>query len=309
MLLCSRLEFEQAKRESWIRDVRAFSSWRAPLRRGERVYFRKPWQLVADCLGELCARVVGYDGGRRELLRRLRGAHVASYRELPEIVLELRKIKSREEVALLRKSAKIAARGMRCAAELIAAGRSELEIAAEAEYEMRRAGSEGTPFPMIVASGRNSWLPHASATRRQLRRGDLIVIDLGAKHEGYCSDMTRTFAISPLKKQLALIELVGRAQKAAIGRVCDGVKTSDVDKAARGIISRAGYAKFSPHGTGHGVGMEIHEPPGLSPDSKDILREGMVITIEPGIYVPLLGGARWEDMVLVTKKGCKSLTA
>ncbi|MBA7502204.1 putative peptidase [subsurface metagenome] len=309
ILVCSRLEFDQAKREGWIRDVRAFSSWKAPLRRGERVSFCKPWQLVADCIQELGARAVGYDYARKEFIRKLRAAYMASYHELPELMLELRKIKSREEISLLRRSAKIATKGMRCAAESIAVSRTELEVAAEAEREMRMAGSEGTSFPTIVASGRNSWLPHASATRKRLRRGELVVVDLGAVYEGYASDMTRTFALSPTKKQLTLIWLVRRAQNAAINRVRNGAKTSDVDKAARRIISRAGYAKFSPHGTGHGVGMEVHELPGLSPDSKDILREGMVITVEPGIYVPRVGGARWEDMVLVTKNGCKSLTA
>lgn len=309
VLICSRLEFDQAKRESWIRDVRAFSGWKAPLRRGERVSFCKPWQLVANCMQELGARAAGYDHARKEFIRKLRAACTASYRELPELMLELRKIKSREEVSLLRRSAKIATKGMRCAAESITVSRTELEVAAEAEREMRVAGSEGTSFPTIVASGRNSWLPHASATRKRLRRGELVVVDLGAVYKGYASDMTRTFALSPTKKQLTLIGLVRHAQNAAINRVRNGAKTSDVDKAAREIISRADYAKFSPHGTGHGVGMEIHEPPGLAPDSKDILREGMVITVEPGIYVPRLGGARWEDMVLVTKKGCKSFTA
>jgi Xaa-Pro aminopeptidase len=309
LLICSRLEFDQARRESWIRDVRAFSRWRSPMRPGERVYFCDPWQLVADCLRGLGALAVGYDRASRNFARKLRVAHEASYRELPELMLELRKIKSKEEVALLRRAAKVATKGMRCAAESIAVGRTELEIAAEVEREMRVAGSEGTPFPTIVASGGNSWLPHASATRRRLRRGELVVVDMGAIYRGYASDMTRTFALSPTKKQLTLIGLVRCAQKAAIGRVRSGVKTSDVDKAARGIISRAGYAKFFPHGTGHGVGMEIHEPPGLAPDSKDILREGMVTTVEPGIYVPRVGGARWEDMVLVINKGCELLTA
>ncbi len=251
---------------------------------------------------------MGYDYARKEFIRKLRAAYMASYHELPELMLELRKIKSREEISLLRKSAKIATKGMRCAAESIAVSRTELEVAAEAEREMRMAGSEGTSFPTIVASGRNSWLPHASATRKRLRRGELVVVDLGAVYEGYASDMTRTFALSPTNKQLKLIELVRRAQKAAIGRVRKGAKTSDVDKAARKIISHAGYAKFSPHGTGHGVGMEIHELPSLAPDSKDILRERMIITVEPGIYVPQVGGARWEDMMLITKRECKLLT-
>ena len=309
LLICSRLEFDQAKRESWIRDVRAFSGWKAPLRRGERVIFCKPWQLVANCVQELGAQAVGYDHARREFIRKLRAAYTASYRELPELILELRKIKSREEVSLLRISAKIATKGMRCAAESIAVGLTELEVAAEAEREMRVAGSEGTSFPTIVASGRNSWLPHASATKKRLQRMELVVVDLGAVYKGYASDMTRTFALSPTKKQLALIGLVRHAQNVAINRVRNGAKSSDVDKAARGVISRAGYAKFSPHGMGHGVGMEIHEPPGLAPDSKDILREGMVITVEPGIYIPNVGGARWEDMILVKARGTRILTS
>jgi len=180
---------------------------------------------------------------------------------------------------------------------------------AEAEREMRIAGSEGTPFPTIVASGRNSWLPHASATRKRLKRGELLVVDLGATCEGYVSDMTRTFALSPARKQLKLIEIVKRAQSSGMARVRDGMKVREVDRAARDVISRSGYAKFCPHGMGHGVGMEIHEPPGLAPDSKDILDEGMVITVEPGIYVPRLGGARWEDMVLVKARGNRILTS
>ncbi len=309
LLICSRLEFDQAKRESWIRDVRAFSSWKAPLRRGERVSFCKPWQLIDNCMQELGAQAVGYDHVGREFMRKLRAAYTANYHELPELILELRKIKSREEVSLLRKSAKIATIGMRCAAEAIAVGRTELEVAAEVEHEMRVAGSEGTSFPTIVASGRNSWLPHASVTGKSFRRRELVVVDLGAIYKGYASDMTRTFTLSPTKKQLTLIKLVRQAQNAAINRVRSDVETSYVDKAARGIISRAGYAKFSPHGIGHGVGMEIHEPPSLAPNSKDILREGMIITVEPGVYVPDVGGARWEDMLLVKKDGRKLLTA
>jgi len=308
VLICSRLELDQAKRESWIRDIRAFSRWRAPLRHGERVSFRDPRQLIVDCLREFGTRAVGYDRGGRELVRKLRAVHEASYRELPELMLELRKIKSKEEVTLLRRAAKLAMNGMRCAAESVAVGRTELEVAAEAEREMRISGSEGTPFPTIAASGRNSWLPHASATSKKLKRGELLVVDLGATCEGYVSDMTRTFALSPTRKQLKLVEIVKRAQTSGIARVCDGTEVRKVDRAARSVISRSGYAKFCPHGMGHGVGTEIHEPPGLAPDSKDILREGMVITVEPGIYVPRLGGARWEDTLLVKKDGHKLLT-
>ncbi|RLG57326.1 MAG: Xaa-Pro dipeptidase [Hadesarchaea archaeon] len=308
ILICSRLESDQARQESWIRDIRVFSSWKAALRRGERVYFRKPWQLIAECLQEIDARAVGHDGMREDLIRKLRGAYPISYLELPELVLDLRKIKSREELRLLRKSAKIALRGMNCAAELITAGRSELEIAAEAEYEMRKAGSEGTPFPTIVASGKNSWLPHAAATEKKIKKGELVVVDLGATYEGYASDMTRTFTLSPTRKQLRILQLVKLAQHAALKKVKAGTKAKTVDMAARTLITRHGYARFFTHGTGHGVGLNVHEPPSLAPTSEDLLKPKMVITVEPGIYVPQVGGARWEDMVVVKDKGFTLIT-
>ncbi|MEW5994305.1 MAG: aminopeptidase P family protein [Candidatus Hadarchaeota archaeon] len=309
ILLCSRLELEQARRQSWIRDVRAFSSWKAPLQRGERVIFQEMNEVIAGCLRELGASSVGYDRASRDSIRKIRNFHQAGYRELPGLVLELRMIKSADELVLLKKSAKIAVKGMEKAAELVEPGRTELEMAAEAEFEMRKAGSEGTSFPTIVASGRNSWLPHAQATEKKLAKGELVVVDMGATVEGYCSDMTKTFTLSPTRRQLKLLGIVKRAQGAALSKVRPGVKASDIDGAARQVIARAGHARFFPHGMGHGVGMEVHEPPSLSPVSKDILREGMVITVEPGAYLPGVGGVRWEDMVLVWKGGHSSLTS
>jgi len=308
LLLCKRLEFDRAKRESVIKNIQAYFPRRVPLRRGERVYFGEFWQLLAERLRELNVQNVGYDSLGWEALRKLRNAHRADYRELPELIIEMRKIKSKREISWLRKAAELAIKGMARAAELIEEGRSELEIAAEAEYAMRRSGSEGTPLNTIVASGENSWLPHATVTRRRLRRGELIIVDLGAIYKGYASDMARTFSLAPTKKQLKLLNVAKRAQEAAIKRVRDGAEAASVDRAARGVIRRAGYEKFCSHGTGHGVGLDIHEAPSLAPGSEDILRRGMVLTVEPGVYVPGLGGARWEDMMIVTAKGYEILT-
>lgn len=306
-LLCSRLEQDQAKK-GWIRDVRAYSSWEGPLRPGEKVHFKDPWQLLADRVKESEARAVGFDRAGRSLVRKLRGIHPASYLELPELVQEIRKVKSKEEISLLRKSAEIASKGMRAAAETIGIGRTELEVAAEIEYAMRMTGSEGVSFPTIVASGKNSWLPHAQATKKKLRNGELVVVDLGAFYDGYASDMTRTFALKPIPKQLKILELVKRAQAAGVSRVKEGASAGEVDSAARNVLREAGYSKYCPHGTGHGVGTEIHEFPSLWPKSKDVLKAGMVITVEPGVYLPRVGGVRWEDMVLVKKKGNEILT-
>ena len=308
VLLCSRLEFDRAKRESTIKDIQAYFPRRVPLRLDELVYFGEFWQLLAERLKMLNVRKVGYDGLRRETLQKLQGAHKADYLELPELITELRKIKSTQEISWLRKAAELAVEGMTRASEFVDEGRSELEIGAEAEYAMRRKGSEGTSFSTIVASGENSWLPHATATSRRLREGELIVVDLGATYKGYASDMTRTFSLRPTSRQLRLLSIVKRAEATAVKRVRSGVKAESVDMAAREVISRAGYGQFCSHGTGHGVGLEIHEAPSLAPGSKDILRAGMVITVEPGIYVPKIGGVRFEDMVLVTKKSCEILT-
>jgi Xaa-Pro dipeptidase len=308
VVLCSRLEFDRARRESIIKDIQAYFPRRVPLRRDERVYFGEFWQLLAERLKGLKALKVGYDGLGREPLLKLQRAHKADYLELPELVTELRKIKSTREIVLLRKAADLAVEGMSRAAEFIERGRSEIEIAAEAEYAMRKKGSEGTSFSTIVASGENSWLPHATATGRRLHEGELIVVDLGATYKGYASDMTRTFYLKPTEKQLKLLSIVKRAEEIAIKRVRSGVKASSIDNAAREVIGRSGYGQFCSHGTGHGVGLEIHEAPSLAPGSEDALCAGMVITVEPGIYIPKLGGARFEDTVLVTKKSCEVLT-
>lgn len=309
ILICSRLEFWQAKKEAAISDVRAFSSWRSPKIAGENVYFMEPWRLIATCLKEIGALSIGYENATRDFIKKLKRVHPASYLEAQEIILNLRKIKSKEEIACLKKSAKIAMKGMRCAEESISPGRSELEIAGAIEHEMRVAGSEGTPFPTIVASGTNSWYPHATASQKKLRRGELVLVDVGAVWKGYASDMTKTFAISPNRKQQKLLNLVKVAHGAAFKKVAADVPAKDVDNAARRVLEKSGLERFLPHGCGHGIGLDIHEPPSLAPNSKDVLLNRMVITVEPGVYVKNVGGARWENMYLVLPDGCSCLTA
>jgi Xaa-Pro aminopeptidase len=307
ILVCNRLEFERARRESWIEDVRAFSGWRSPLMPGERAFFRQPWELLADCLGELGARAVGYDSAPPEIVHALRRSFRAGYRRLPKLVDELRMVKSADELRTMRRAAALAVTGMRRISEILSPGISELELAAEAEHAMRRAGSEGTSFPTIVASGENSWLPHARATERRIARIDVVVVDLGCYFRGYASDMTRTFVVGSSRRLERLVSTVREAQKASLGLVRDGARARDVDAAARKRVGKK-LLPFYLHGTGHGIGMDVHEPPSLSPSSREILRRGMVITVEPGLYVKGLGGARWEDMVVVEEDGFIPLT-
>lgn len=307
-LICPRLELDRAKREGFFKDIMVFSPYKVVGCKGENLFFGEPWQLIGKLLRKAKARTVGLDDKKADFVRKLKKAHNATYRDMSKLIIEMRKVKSEVEIELMRRSAQLAMKGMQRASELIEKGRTELEIAAEVEYTMRKNGSEGTPFATIVASGRNSWLPHATASQKRLREGELIVVDLGAIYKGYVSDMTRTFALKPTPKQLEFIDAVKRSQDAALRKIRDGISAAEIDKTARNSVGLSGFERFYLHNTGHGVGLEIHEPPYLSPNSKDVLRKGMVITVEPGIYMPKVGGARWEDMIVVKSNGYLPLT-
>ena len=187
-------------------------------------------------------------------------------------------------------------------------GLTEKQLALQIETTMRLKGAEGPSFETIVAAGPNGALPHAVPTDRPLKKGDLVVIDMGLKLDGYCSDMTRTVVLGrPDQRTTDLFRLVRRAQRAAIALIRDGVTARDVDRAARRIIEEAGHGKHFGHGLGHGVGLAVHEAPSLNRRSRKKLKTGMVVTVEPGIYLPGWGGIRLENMVVVRKKGCEVL--
>jgi len=185
----------------------------------------------------------------------------------------------------------------------------EAEIAAELEFQMRRFGAEKASFETIVAAGARTALPHAEPTGEKLGSDQLLLIDMGATRAGYCSDMTRMlFTGTPGQKTRALYAAVLKAQLAAIDAVREGVTGGQVDRAARSVLRREGLEKAFVHSTGHGLGLEIHEPPRLGRKDQTKLRAGMVVTIEPGAYVEGSGGVRIEDTVLVTRNGCEVLT-
>jgi Xaa-Pro dipeptidase len=224
-------------------------------------------------------------------------------------IQELRKVKDEKEIELMRKAAELTSEGMRVAYETVAPGIREYEVAAEIEYAMRKQGSYGTAFETIVASGVCSAFPHGGCSDKEIREGDLVVVDVGATYKFYRSDMTRTLvAGKPSEKQKKLYQVVKTAQETAFEAVTPNVKATDVDGVARKIIADAGYGEYFVHNLGHGVGLEVHEPPTLSPDSKDTLAAGNVVTVEPGIYLVGYGGVRIEDTVLVQKNGAQKLT-
>ena len=220
-----------------------------------------------------------------------------------------RAVKDRNEIAAIRQAIAIQQQAYRRAMKQIRVGMTEQQVVAVLEYEMRTLGADGPSFATVVAVGANSSLPHAIPGPNKVTRGGIVLIDWGARYRGYCSDMTRVIAIGRMSAKIkAIYQVVLDAQQAGINAVKPGASLKDVDAAARRVIERAGYGRAFGHSLGHGIGLDIHEEPVLSKSVKGVLVPGHVVTIEPGIYVPDLGGVRIEDDVLVTARGRDVLT-
>jgi Xaa-Pro dipeptidase len=231
------------------------------------------------------------------------------FADVTPIVTELRMRKSQAELALLERAAAILDECLTQVPALLRPGRSEAEIAFALDGLVRTNGAEGTPFDTIVLSGPNAALPHGRPGERELRAGDLVIVDVGAVHAGYCADVTRTFTIGePDEQAQEIYGIVRAAQEAAREAVRPGGRCHDVDAAARSIIETAGFGQSFIHRTGHGVGLEVHEPPSLVAGEERVLEPGMVVTVEPGIYLPGVGGVRIEDDVAVGSDGPDVLT-
>jgi Xaa-Pro aminopeptidase len=220
-----------------------------------------------------------------------------------------RLIKDEDELELIATAAQIGCDLFEHILTVIRPGISEVEVAAELEYQARMRGAEGMSFETIVASGKRSALPHGRATTARLPRKGFVTLDFGIIREGYCSDMTRTVHLgAPRSAERKAYEAVLAAQEAAVATVSGGISCGEVDEAARSVLRRAGMADAFSHSTGHGVGLEIHEAPRVGAGQKTKLQPGMVVTIEPGVYWPGKFGIRIEDMVAVTKTGGQVLT-
>jgi len=231
---------------------------------------------------------------------------------LKGVVERIRQIKNPGEIQLIRKAQSITEQALEKTLPLIKPGVSEREIALELETWMRRLGADKTGFDTIVASGTRSSLPHGVASDKLIEQGDFVTIDCGAVYQGYCGDLTRTYVVgggsAPTAEQRRIYDIVLRAQKAALEGLKAGITGRAGDSYARDIIAGAGHGDHFGHGLGHCVGLAIHESPRLSPTDETVIQAGMVITVEPGIYIPGWGGVRIEDTVAVTENGIDNLT-
>ncbi|MGI6128547.1 MAG: M24 family metallopeptidase [bacterium] len=226
-----------------------------------------------------------------------------------DLVESLRVQKDEKEQTIIRQAIALADEGADFLRSKLIPGRQEREVALDLECFLRQRGADGAAFPFIVASGSRGALPHGEASDKRLQLGDLVTVDFGAVYQGYHSDLTRTFSLgAPTSKQKAIYEIVLQAQQKAIATAGPGVPCAEVDKAARDIIAKAGYGDYFGHATGHGVGLSIHEEPRLSVNVDTILLPGMVVTVEPGIYLPGWGGVRIEDIILITHQGIEVLS-
>jgi Xaa-Pro aminopeptidase len=299
ILYVSGTNFEQAKYE--VKNARV-----EVLKRGENLFQRVIRDVAVSVKDRLAVDSISIESWR-VLVKAVGDENCLVV--AGDVVMGLRAVKTFEEVEYIRRACRIADVGVRTACEVVAPGVSEQEVAAEVEYAMRKQGSSGTAFDTIITSGANCAFPHGTYISRTIREGDFVIVDLGATVMGYRSDITRTIVAGKIsRKQQDIYSTVKVAQDLAIKAIGAGVEAAKIDTIAREIIDSAGFRDCFVHNLGHGVGLEIHEAPFLGPDSKYVLEEGNVVTVEPGIYIIGFGGVRIEDTVLITEGGGEKLT-
>ena len=274
--------------------------------------FKNALKSIAEIIIKKGLKKVGFESGVMSVAE-----HKRLKKLLPGVTLkaaggtveESRVIKEPSEIKSIRRAIAVADKGFKDIEDNGVRGRSEADVAWSIERAVREHGADGLSFDMIVASGARSALPHSSVSKNKIKQGSFIVVDMGVELDGYMSDETRTYVAGRATgRHKEIYAVVKDAHDKAISVVRPGIGAEAVDKAARDHIKKSGYGKYFAHGTGHGVGMDVHERPHVSPGSKDVLTDGMVITVEPGIYIPGFGGVRIEDMVLVTPGGHEVLT-
>ncbi|MCI0353282.1 MAG: Xaa-Pro peptidase family protein [Acidobacteriales bacterium] len=278
-----------------------------------RIAKGSPWMAVAKAAGAGRGRRLGFEAERVPvaLWKQISAALPRGWRlqATSGLIERLRMVKEPAEIDLIRQAVRLGSQLFQATISSIKPGVGEAAVAAKLEYAARKSGVDGMSFPTIVAGGKRSALPHGRASAAALPANGFVLVDFGVILAGYCSDMTRTVHLGkPSKRAQQHYQAVLEAQLRAIETVRAGVAASQVDGAARCVLGRAGLGRFFTHSCGHGLGLEIHEPPRLGKGQQEPLESGMVITVEPGAYIAEQGGVRIEDVVVVTERGCEVLT-
>ena len=301
-------------RESFfLTDSRYWTQAEEEVKGSRILHYKKKLDGIVSLLLDLNVKTVGFESASLSfsLYHSLSGkwGTQGSLIPLETELKNLRAVKDTRELALMRKAVEIASDSFLHAAERIREGVLEREIALEMEFFMKQHGADGLGFDIIVASGKRAALPHGKAGTKRIERGDFVLIDYGTCFQGYHSDETCTVVLGdPSPEQKKVYRIVKEAHDRALDRVRPGVPLQEVDRAARDHIIQCGYGEYFGHSTGHGVGLAVHEDPGVNSENRDLIQEGMTFTVEPGIYVQDWGGVRIEDTVVVTPQGAETLT-
>jgi Xaa-Pro aminopeptidase len=269
------------------------------------------YETIQEILDTECIQTVGFEQQHvtYEAYQLMSSKLTATLKPLSNIVENLRMIKTTEEIELIKKAAWVSDEAFKYILTFIKPGVSEIDIANELEFHMRKNGATGAAFDIIIASGHRSALPHGVASDKKIEKGDMLTLDFGAYYQGYRSDMTRTIAVGePPEKLKEVYQIVYDSLQKALSNMKAGITGKEADSYSRDFIKAKGYGKNYGHGSGHGIGLDIHENIFMSTVCEDILEENMVLTVEPGIYIPKIGGVRIEDDVIVTKNGVEVIT-
>ncbi|WEG13891.1 Xaa-Pro peptidase family protein [Pullulanibacillus sp. KACC 23026] len=302
-LICPAMEKTDARASGWEGELIGYGD------------HEDPWTFVKQQLesrGLSKTLKIGVESShitysRVEKLEQL--GESVSFITIEPVLNSLRTIKDPSEIEKLQQAAKMADFAIEVGASLIKKGKSEQSIIAEIEYSLKKRGISEMSFSTMVLAGDKTASPHGKPDDRQIREGDFVLFDLGVIVDGYCSDITRTFVYKHAsEKQEEIYQTVLEAERAAIKQAIPGMRIGDLDLVARSVIENKGYGDYFSHRLGHGLGLSIHEAPSMSHDNDSLLKEGMVFTVEPGIYIPEVGGVRIEDDVYLTKEGALTLT-
>lgn len=301
-IICPKMEMASARKAGWSFEIVGYDDTESP------------WELIQSAtqkrnitVSALAIEKEHLSFDRGEKLQNL--FPNATFKAVEEKLNELRLIKDETELVILREAAKLADFGVEVGVSAIKEGVSELEIVAKIEYELKKKGVREMSFSTMVLTGVKTAAPHGVPSLDKIQKGDLVLFDLGVILDGYCSDITRTVAFHSINdKQREVYETVLKAQLAAVEASKPGIEIGKIDKAARDIITAAGYGEYFTHRIGHGLGIDVHEYPSLNATNSNPLRTGMTYTIEPGIYVPEIGGVRIEDDIYITDSGTEVLT-
>lgn len=302
-LICPELEIEQARRSGFEYDIIGYQD------------HEDPWSFVKKAIAGKEAAASGAIAIEPNTLPYQKAAALGdlcnhpAFVSLEPFLASLRSIKDESELAAMKKAAEIADYAVKLGVGAIKKGRTEQAIIAEIEYELSKRGYSEMAFDTMVLTGKKSAAPHGHPGNRQIKEGDFVLFDLGVVVDGYCSDITRTVCYKhATDKQREIYDTVLKANSAAIEAVHEGMRIGDLDGVARKIISDQGYGRYFTHRLGHGLGLGEHESPSMSADNQERLKTGMVFTVEPGIYVPDIGGVRIEDDIYLSKDGPVALT-